>query len=221
MTSPLKEECLGGGDDSRDLSKDGVEHSPEGAAQNVGGASNALQTLTSGRKKEVRKGAIQAHICVVTCEKDVAEVMSAFTQADGFRAVTNWAFAYRIATADACSADSVLEAIEDGLDEGCGEKILGVLRRSGLNGLLLVVSRWQDYGTCSGLDLLGTELYSLVVERCKDLIQNLKQAVGMTDEERKRQQDRVEAPKPPPGPKNFDFGFLPPIPEPRVLLRQC
>merc|ERR1719446_990707 len=144
--------------------------------------------------------------------------MAAFQQADGFRGVASWAYAYRIVAAAA--PEGVWEGIEDGLDEGCGEKILGVLRRCGLNGLLLVVSRWQDYGASSGLHEFGTTLYSLVVERCKDLIANLKQAVGMSDEQRRRaeRERMLEQQKMPPGPKKVTlaFGFLPPLPEPRV-----
>jgi hypothetical protein len=147
--------------------------------------------------------------------------MTAFEQADGFQSAASWAYAYRITAspdANPFPPDGAWEGVEDGLDEGVGEKILGVLRRCGLNGLLLVVTRWQEYGASSGLDVLGTALYSLVVERCKDLIHNLKQAVGMTDGER-RPENAVEAPKAPPGLKNFDFGFLPPIPEPKALTK--
>jgi len=139
--------------------------------------------------------------------------VAAFQEADGFRGVASWTYAYRIASPSA--PEGVWESIEDGLDEGSGEKVLGVLRRSGLNGLLLLVTRWQDYGASSGLDMLGTSLYAQVVERCKDLINNLKQAVGMNDSEQRRG-GVVELQKPPAGPKNFDFGFLPPLPEPRV-----
>jgi hypothetical protein len=178
---------------------------------------NALQTLTSGQKREIRGGALQAHICVVTSETDVAEVVQAFQEADGFRAVTSWSYAWRIISPSAPSG--IWEGVEDGLDEGCGEKILGVLRRCGLNGLLLVVSRWQEYGASSALETNGTQLYSQVVERCKDLIANLKQAVGMSDDQRRAEERRlIELQKLPPGPKKvtLDFGFLPPLPEPRV-----
>lgn len=175
----------------------------------------AMQTLTSGRKRELHDGALQAHICVVASQGDIVELMAAFRQADGFRTVTSWSYAYRIVVGD--GSEGIAEGIEDGLDEGCGERILGVLRRFGLHGLLLVISRWQDYGATDGLELFGTQLYSMVVERCKDLITNLKQAVGMTDAEQKMQQRMTE--KPPPGPKEFDFGFLPPLPEPKVATK--
>jgi len=174
----------------------------------------ALQTLTSGTKREIHGGALQAHICVVSSENDIGEVMTAFREADGFCTVASWTYACRCAPA--AGSDSVYEVVEDGLDEGCGDKMLGVLRRCDLTGLLLVVSRWQDYGASSGIDALGTELYSQVVESCKDLIANLKQAVGMNKDMRRNPDGISAVHRPPPGPKNFDFGFLPSLPEPRV-----
>lgn len=178
-----------------------------------------LQTLTSGRKREVRGGAFQAHICVVGSTADVKKVMDAFQRADGFRSVTCWSYAYRINAVppgQASAEQTLAEGSEDGLDEGSGQKILGVLRRFSLQQLLLVVSRWQDYGASSGLDLFGTELYGIVVERCKDLIATLKQAVGLSEPQL---QVVKQVEQPPPRPRNFDFTFLPPLPEPRVPMK--
>jgi len=187
--------------------------SPHGSPS-TSSRTSALQTLTSGCKRDIRGGALQAHICVVASEADIGEVLDAFQQADAFRGVASWAYAYRLTSP--APVGGVCEGVEDGLDEGLGEKMLGVLRRSGLNGLLLVLSRWQDYGASSALDTLGTTLYSQVVERCKDLISNLKQAVGMNDGLERRGSPDSDLQKLPPGPKSFDFGFLPPLPEPRV-----
>lgn len=187
---------------------------------------NPLQTLTSGRRREVRDGAFQAHTCVVASAADVSIVMEAFQQADGFRSVANWSYAYRVAipalSSDALPAivedgplpiSHIIEGFEDGLDEGCGEKVLAVMRRFALQGLLLVVSRWQGYGVCCGLDLFGTELYAIVVERCKDLILNLQKAVGWSQAKPRKVLASESAP---PGPKPFDFSHLPRLPEPRA-----
>lgn len=186
--------------------------SPSGLGRQLAGAIDPLQTLTSGLKRDVRGGAVQAHICCVRDAQDVQTVIEAFAQADGFKAVTNWSYAYRIAVEEPSMERPLDEGHQDGLDEGCGEKILGVMRRFSLQGLFLLVSRWQDYGATEGLELFGTELYSIVLERCKDLITHLKQAAGAGAQEAVVRQ--IE--KPPPGPKNFDFSFLPPIPEPRA-----
>lgn len=175
---------------------------------------DALQTLTSGQKRDIRGGAIQAHICVVASQMDVAEVLAAFKEADGFRGVASWSYAYRIAAP--ATPDGIWEAIEDDLDQGVGEKILGVLRRAGLNGLLLVVSRWQNYGASSALDEMGTSLYSLISERCKDLIANLKKAVGMADGVPLVKSIVAEPNPEPSASQNFSFGYLPKLTEPRV-----
>lgn len=178
---------------------------------------STLQTLTSGQKREVRGGAVQAHACVVTCEEDVCEVLDALKQADAFKSVVSWSYAYRILEQ---ASQQFLEVVEDGLDENCGEKMQGVLQRHALRGFLLVVSRWQDYGATPGLELFGTGLYSIVVERCKDLIINLKQAMGL-DGAGASEATAPSSLEPlrPPGPQNFSFCGLPELPEPRVQTR--
>lgn len=184
--------------------------STDAADINSGGA---LQTLTSGRKLNIRDGALQAHICAVSNAREVDDVIDAFVQSDAFQGVVSWSYAYRLAVPTS-AASQFTEGMEDGLDEGCGERIINVLRRFNLQGLLLVVSRWQDYGACSGLELFGTELYSMVTERCKDLLTHLSQVAGNCAQEQGRAVALEE--QPPPGPRTFDFSFLPKIPEPRL-----
>lgn len=183
-------------------------------------SSTLLQTLTSGKKRDLQGGGLQAHICVVSREQDVAGVMRAFRQADGFSAVANWSFAYRIPSPDEAQG-GIIESCEDGVDEGCGEKMLGVLQRFELHGLLLVVSRWQDHGVTPGIELFGTILYSIVVERCKDLINNLKSAIGLTGADSRGQAEaqvmKVNKYFGPEG--SFEFGHLPPVMEPHVPMK--
>eukprot|EP00933_Yihiella_yeosuensis_P066648 TRINITY_DN7100_c2_g2_i1.p1 TRINITY_DN7100_c2_g2~~TRINITY_DN7100_c2_g2_i1.p1 ORF type:complete len:488 (-),score=76.10 TRINITY_DN7100_c2_g2_i1:89-1492(-) len=206
------------------------------------GGHDPLQTLTSGAKKEVKGGAVQAHICVISKQDDVAKVMEAFKSAASFSGVISWCYGYRllvqrdrkIRLSDVKeeveegdqpqqvpqevvleeSPVTMLEGAEDGLDEGCGEKILSILKRSSLQGLLLVISRWQDYGATPGLELFGTGIYAVVMERSKDLITNLKRAMGMDEEALALpavpQEDLL------PKHKHFDFSFLPKLPAPRV-----
>jgi len=194
----------------------------QGRVQDV----DSLETLTSGIRKEVRGGSLQAHICTISRIDDVPRVMEAMRAALAFQEVTSWCYGYRLRKRAAVEdgnpdegAGDAHEGWEDGLDEGTGEKILTVMRRSGLQGLLVVVSRWQDHGRdyqtpTPGLELYGLQLYSMVVERCKDLLANIKMAMGLGQ----------APPSPPPMPffkerlskKTIDFSFLPPLPEPRV-----
>ncbi|CAE7841994.1 AVT1D [Symbiodinium microadriaticum] len=187
---------------------------------------DSLQTLTSGLRKEVRGGSLQAHICTISRIDDVARVMEAMRAALAFQEVTSWCYGYRLRKRAVVEdghpeegAGDAHEGWEDGLDEGSGEKILTVMRRAGLQELLVVVSRWQDHGRdyqtpTPGLELYGLQLYSMVVERCKDLVANIKMAMGLGQ----------VPPSPPPMPffkerlskKTIDFSFLPPLPEPRV-----
>jgi len=179
-----------------------------------------LQTLASGQRREVRGGSLQAHACAITHLKDIARVLEAFLSASAFQGVVSWSYAYRLVQitedprGEAHPAQGMLlEGVEDGLDDGCGEKILSVLRRASLQGMLLIVSRWQDHGRSPGLEVYGLEIYALVVERCKELIAGIKLAMraevpainGFSLQETRS--------------KNFDFSFLPPLPEPRVATK--
>lgn len=189
-----------------------------------------LQTLTSGCRRDVKGGSLQAHICVISAQSDVSFVMEAFHTAAAFQGVVSWCYAYRLLlpqsqqrlplvqedeVVTSVNAGSFLEGVEDGLDEGSGTKLLSILKRSSLQGILLVVSRWQDYGATPGLELFGTGLYALIIERSKDLIANLKKAMGMSEASAIVPLPIEETPQP----KNFDFSFLPPLPEPRVQTK--
>ncbi|CAE8642672.1 unnamed protein product, partial [Polarella glacialis] len=198
------------------------------ALTGASGSHDPLTTLTSGQRKEVKGGSLQAHICVITNPGDVSRVMQAFRAAAAFQSVASWSFAWRLLAPEPSQTGleevkeheemaegfggvkALHEASEDGLDEGSGQKILSVLRRSHLQGLLLVMSRWQDYGATPGLELFGTGIYPLVVERCKDLIANLKKAMGLSEE----QPLKLSYEERPPLTKNFSFTCLPPRPEP-------
>lgn len=176
---------------------------------------SALQSLTSGLRREVRGGSLQAHVCTITSVADVAQVTEACQAGTwpSFEQAASCSYAYRLLEEPAPGeASGLREGLEDGLDEGCGEKILGVLRRSSVQGLLLLVTRWQDHGRTLGLELYGLELYGLVVERCKDLLTNLKLAVSSEVPRplRSRQERRSQT---------FDFSFLPSLPEPRVATK--
>ncbi|CAE7571319.1 SCP160 [Symbiodinium natans] len=193
----------------------------QGRARDV----DSLDTLTSGLRKEVRGGSLQAHICTISRPEDVARVMQAFRAALAFQEVTSWCYGFRLrkpreegGNPEEGHASDAEEGCEDGLDDGCGEKILTVLRRSALQGLLVVVSRWQDRGKTPGLELYGLQLYSLVVERCKDLIANVKMAMGLGQVPDASPQtmplfkERLSK-------KTIDFSFLPKLPEPRVPMK--
>ncbi|CAK0828075.1 unnamed protein product, partial [Prorocentrum cordatum] len=166
-------------------------------------------------RREVRGCTFQAHVCTVASQADVDQVLAAFARAEAFKTVCSWSYAFRLAPTEVSeeggegAGRAALEDAEDGLDEGTGQRILGVLQRLGVEGLMLLVSRWQDYGASPGLELLGTELYSIVTERCKDLIASLQSAMGLD-----RLPLRRTPPGPPPGPRTFDFASLPPLPEP-------
>lgn len=190
-----------------------VEHSPQKSP-----VDHALRTLTSGRKKAIRGGCLQAHVCAIQSLNEVDVIVQRLRKAEQFLGVANWAYAYRLACAASSSSgapEENLEGFNDGGDEGSGEKVLGVLHRFGLAGLLLVVSRWNDPGASCGLESLGTGLYSGVVERCKDLIIGLQNAMQPAGSKGTAPPRVVEMQ---PEPQIFDFAVLPPPLEPNPSL---
>lgn len=186
------------------------------------GRPGPFDTRMSGHRREVRGGAIQAHLCAVSSVDDVREVMERFTQSERFAGVVSWSYAYRLRLPSATSHEGAggpampggfKEEAEDGLDEGCGDKLMVVLRRFSLHGLLLVVSRWQDYGVTNGLELFGIELYSFVTERAKDVISELRRCTGPSTANTAAQ---VTLRKPRTGPQVHDFSGLPKLTVPRA-----
>lgn len=175
--------------------------------------SDVLRTLTSGRKRTVRGGCLQAHVCAIRSENEVTTVMQQLHKADQFQAVASWSYAYKLGSS--ASPQESPEGFDDGEDEGCGEKVLGVLERFDLVGLLLVVSRWNDIGASCGLESLGTSLYSAVVERCKDLIIGLQNAMLPGGN---RGPNHGSPQKAKPELQSFDFATLPPPMEPNPSL---
>lgn len=133
-----------------------------------------MSTLTSGKRKVYpNKSTFQAHVCCVMDPLQVPQVMEALQSNARFKSVRSWTYAYRIISP---FDGQTHEASEDDNDIGAGDKMLGLLKRMGLENLLLVISRW-DLGSSNRL---GAELFKCVNEQCKDLLKELQQAVRET-----------------------------------------
>lgn len=180
-------------------------------------ADQVLRTLTSGRKRAVRGGCIQAHVCAIRNSNEVPIMMQRLKRADQFQGVASWSYAYRLGGASSSASGAPAEnqeGFDDGEDEGAGEKVFGVLERFSLVGLVLVVSRWNDVGADCGLETLGTALYSAIVERCKDLIIGLQNAMLPEGDILSRQPKTQAQPEV----QTFDFAALPTPMEPNPNL---
>lgn len=130
-----------------------------------------MSTLTSGKRKTYpNKSTFQAHVCCVMDPLQVPQVIESLQSNAHFKSVRSWTYAYRIISP---FDGQTHEASEDDNDIGAGEKMLGLLKRMGLENLLLVISRW-DLGSSNRL---GAELFKCVNEQCKDLLKELQQAV--------------------------------------------
>lgn len=130
-----------------------------------------MSTLTSGKRKTYpNKSTFQAHVCCVMDPLQVPQVIESLQNSAHFKSVRSWTYAYRIISP---FDGQTHEASQDDTDIGAGEKMLGLLKRMGLENLLLVISRW-DLGSSNRL---GAELFKCVNEQCKDLLKQLQQAV--------------------------------------------
>lgn len=130
-----------------------------------------MSTLTSGKRRTyANKSTFQAHVCCVMDSLQVPRVLEMLQASPHFQSARHWPHAYRIISP---FDKQTHEGSDDDSDPGAGEKMLGLLKRMGLENLLLIVSRW-DSGPS---DRLGVELFKCVNEQCKDLLKELQQAV--------------------------------------------
>ncbi|CAE8614847.1 unnamed protein product [Polarella glacialis] len=130
-----------------------------------------LSTLTSGKRKTYpNKSTFQAHVCCVMDPMQVPRVLESLQSSPQFKSVRSWPFAYRIISP---LDGQTHESHDDDADAGAGEKMQGLLKRMGLENLLLMVAHW-DSGSSNRL---GSELFKCVNEQCKDLLKELQQAV--------------------------------------------
>ncbi|CAD7961986.1 unnamed protein product [Amoebophrya sp. A120] len=157
-----------------------------------------FSTLTSGRKKVFQKTILQAHVCCVINEEQIAPVMAILRQDNKFRNVRNWIYAYRIREVlphqeeilmmqqkmrtngvqgkeqDEDFYNTTRTGYEDGGEQGAGGKLLSLLSDSlQLENLLVVITRW-DTGTPGRL---GGRLYSYINALCKELLSDVKKAI--------------------------------------------
>lgn len=72
-----------------------------------------------------------------------------------------------------------MEGCEDDGEEGCGEKLLFLLQRMGVENILILVSIWDDQGK----GRLGNDVGRLVVGRAKELLTQLHEKVSAAERE--------------------------------------
>lgn len=72
-----------------------------------------------------------------------------------------------------------MEGCEDDGEEGCGEKLLFLLQRMGVENILIMVTIWDDQGK----GRLGVDVGRLVVGRAKELLTQLHEKVSAAERE--------------------------------------
>ncbi|CAE7442653.1 ngb2 [Symbiodinium microadriaticum] len=130
-----------------------------------------MSTMTSGKRRTYpNRSTFQAHVCCVMDPLQVPHVLESLQKSPQFKSVRSWPYAYRIVSP--FDGEVHMES-DDDHDPGAGGKMLGLLKRMGLENLLLIISHW-DSGSSNRL---GAELFKCVTEQCKDLLKELQEAV--------------------------------------------
>mmetsp|Transcript_7848 Transcript_7848/g.18165 ORF Transcript_7848/g.18165 Transcript_7848/m.18165 type:complete len:465 (+) Transcript_7848:57-1451(+) len=130
-----------------------------------------MSTMTSGKRRTYpNRSTFQAHVCCVMDPLQVPRVLESLQTSSHFKSVRSWPYAYRIVSP--FDGQVHMESDDDN-DPGSGGKMLALLKRMGLENLLLVISHWDNGSS----NRLGAELFKCVTEQCKDLLKELQQAV--------------------------------------------
>eukprot|EP00439_Symbiodinium_sp_Y106_P065493 s3511_g10.t1 len=130
-----------------------------------------MSTMTSGKRRTYpNRSTFQAHVCCVMDPLQVPHVLESLQKSPQFKSVRSWPYAYRIVSP--FDGEVHMES-EDDHDPGAGGKMLGLLKRMGLENLLLIISHWGSGSS----NRLGAELFKCVTEQCKDLLKELQEAV--------------------------------------------
>eukprot|EP00392_Amoebophrya_sp_AT5.2_P002647 g2652.t1 len=120
---------------------------------------------------------LQAHVCCVLSEEQIAPILAILRQDLKFRNVRNWIYAYRIrnrSPGDDIHGPAISTGYDDGGEQGAGGKLLNLLSDSlQLENLLVIVTRWDSGVT----GRLGARLYSFINALCKELLQDVRRAI--------------------------------------------
>ena len=69
------------------------------------------------------------------------------------------------------------EGFDDDGEEGTGDKLLGLLQKMDIGNILIIVCMWNNGVTLGETRVKGGELYRVITERARELLQSIKQSI--------------------------------------------
>jgi hypothetical protein len=139
---------------------------------------SALYSITFGNTETHKSAKYQAFSAAIQNQNHVDLCLSYLKQSKQISHSKTQMFAYRVAQpTEGGNHDQeqfIEEGYEDGTEEGCGQKLLTLLQKMGVENILIVVYMWHHrlQGTTP-----STEVYKCVMDRAKELLTTLHQKV--------------------------------------------
>jgi len=136
---------------------------------------SALYSITFGNVFQHKKIKYQAFSAAIQNQNQVDLCLSYLKQRKQISLAKTQMFAYRVSQPNLeiqieNQDQFVEEGYEDGFEEGCGQKLLSLLQKMGVENIFIVVYMWHQkmQGTT-----LATEVHKNVVDRAKELLTTL------------------------------------------------
>lgn len=146
---------------------------------------SVLYSISFGKMERVGRTKYQAYSAAISSQNHVDLVLSYISRRRGIDGAKSCIVAYRVtsqnpgdeagpdAGGDGDESTYVTEGYDDCNEEGCGQKLLSLLQRMGVENILIIVYIWHQ--RMPGHN--SSELYKNVLERAKDLLTTLHQRV--------------------------------------------
>ena len=137
--------------DNRDFIRAYVQESLDGALplqEELEEMESVLFSVSFGRQEFHKKAGFQAFSAAISTQLHVGLVLRFLSRKQRVRESKCKVVAYRVAQRELGSTESeqeglLTEGFEDGGEEGCGQKLLHLLQKMGVENILVVVCVWH------------------------------------------------------------------------------
>ncbi|CDW88384.1 UNKNOWN [Stylonychia lemnae] len=172
--------------------KPGFENDPENEGHHQQELNAVIESISFGKMFNHKKMSFQAISAAISHQEQVRFVKtylssSSNTMHSKFPSSKNKVLAYRVNQIDPVSQQPKLEeGYDDDGEPGAGDKLLGLLQKMEIENILVFVCIWNT-GAQIGQQLLrGGELYRIVVERGRELLNTIHDQILQQEMEQKK-----------------------------------
>ena len=81
------------------------------------------------------------------------------------------------------------EGFDDDGEAGAGEKLMGLLQKMEVENIMVIVCIWSSGATLGTMQVRGGELYKVILDRAKELLNTIHEQILATQQEIKRQNE--------------------------------